>query len=229
MDRRYLNARSPLRQLEQGLHGGLGSGNVGAIVAGAGVGKSAFLVGIAIDALLRGETVLHVSLRHGIDHARAHYDSVYAALSASTRLDDAERTRLDVEQHRRIRAYAPGEFSVERLSEALVVESESGAPPALVMVDGLEAFDLVPDGLARLRALAQRFDVEVWLALDGDEAESAHLPALLSDQADSLAVILTAEADGAEIALRAVKDHDNPDLQSLHVALDPTTQLVVRH
>lgn len=229
MDRRYLNARSPLRQLEQQLHGGLGPGNVGAIVAGAGVGKSAFLVGVAIDALLRGETVLHVSLRHGIAHARAHYDSVYAALAQSTRLDDAERTRLDVEAHRRIRAYGPGEFDAERLSEALAVESESGAPPALVVVDGLEAFDLVPDGLARLRALAQRFGVEVWIALDADEAESAHLPALLSDQADSLAVILTAEADGAEVALRAVKDHDNPDLQSLHLALDPTTQLVVRH
>jgi len=228
MDRSYLNARSPLRQLEKGLHGGLGAGNVGAIVAGAGVGKSAFLVGIAIDALLRGETVLHVDLRHDVAHARAHYDAVFAALAQSTRLSDAERTRLDVDGHRRIRAYAPGEFSPERLAEALEVESESGARPALVVVDGLDALDLVPDGLARLRTAAKRFAVEVWLALDGDEAESAHLPALLSDQAESLAVILTAEADGAEIRLRAVKDHDNPDLQSLHVALDPTTQLVVR-
>ena len=64
MYRKYLNARSPLRLLEKGLHGGLGAGNVGALVAGAGVGKSAFLVGVATDELLRGGTVLHVSLRH---------------------------------------------------------------------------------------------------------------------------------------------------------------------
>ena len=71
MYREFLNARSPLRLLEKGLHGGLGAGNVGALVAGPGVGKSAFLVGVALDALLRGGTVLHVSLRHSVAHVKA--------------------------------------------------------------------------------------------------------------------------------------------------------------
>jgi hypothetical protein len=35
-------------------------------------------------------------------------------------------------------------------------------------------------------------------------------------------------ADGA-VALRALKDHDNPDLSDLHVALDPNTLLLKRN
>ena len=230
MYRKYLNARSPLRLLEKGLHGGLGAGNVGALVAGAGIGKSAFLVGVATDELLRGGTVLHVSLRHTVSHVKSYYDAVYAALAKSTKLEDAAVTHVEIDGHRRIRAYGVGEFDVTRLSEAVKLETESGAAPSIVVIDGLDTVDLVPDGLAQLRAFAAEKGIEIWLTLDADdEAEGAHLPALLADQERSLAVVLTAEPDGAEVALRAVKDHDKADLQNLHVALDPKTLLVVRH
>ena len=52
MYRKFLNARSPLRLLEKGLHGGLGKGNLGLVLAGHGVGKTACLVGIALDVAL---------------------------------------------------------------------------------------------------------------------------------------------------------------------------------
>ena len=55
MYRKFLNARSPLRLLEKGLHGGLGRGNLGVVLAGHGVGKTSFLVCVGLDELLRGE------------------------------------------------------------------------------------------------------------------------------------------------------------------------------
>ena len=61
MYRSYLNARSPLRLLEKGLHGGLGPGNLGVVLAAHGVGKTPFLVGLALDELLRGGAVLHAA------------------------------------------------------------------------------------------------------------------------------------------------------------------------
>ncbi len=229
MYRKYLNARSPLRLLEKGLHGGLGTGNVGALVAGAGVGKSAFLVGVATDELLRGGTVLHVTIDHTVGRTKAYYDAVYASLADSTKLEDAQATHVEIDGRRRIRAYPAGEFGVTKLADAAKLETESGARPTMIVIDGLDPMDLVPDGLAQLNALASEIGVEVWITLDADIDGGAHLPTLLADQSAALAVILAAEPDGHEVALRAVKDHDNPDLQNLHVALDPTTLLVVRH
>ena len=86
MYRKFLNARSPLRLLEKGLHGGLGSGNIGIVLAGHGVGKTSFLVGVAMDELLREGRVLHVSLSHTVSHVRAHYDTVYEELTFAPRL-----------------------------------------------------------------------------------------------------------------------------------------------
>ena len=56
-----LIARSPLRILERSTRGGLGKGKIGAIAARRGVGKTACLVHIATDQLLRGKQVVHVS------------------------------------------------------------------------------------------------------------------------------------------------------------------------
>jgi len=43
-------------------------------MARAGVGKTAFLVGIGVDALLSGQKVLHCSLERTVDKVRTWYD-----------------------------------------------------------------------------------------------------------------------------------------------------------
>ena len=53
MYRKEVNERSPLRLLEKSIHGGLGPGNLGVVLARAGVGKTAFLVQLGLDDLLR--------------------------------------------------------------------------------------------------------------------------------------------------------------------------------
>ena len=95
MYRKFLSARSPLRLLERGLHGGLGKGNIGLVLAGPGVGKTSFLVGVALDDLLRGEHVLHVSLDQSVSHTRAYYDTVFDELASSTHLEDEVRVHAE--------------------------------------------------------------------------------------------------------------------------------------
>ena len=59
--------RSPRKLLERDGHPGPGPGHLALIFARAGVGKTAFLVGIGVDALLAGQKVLHVSLESTVD------------------------------------------------------------------------------------------------------------------------------------------------------------------
>jgi KaiC/GvpD/RAD55 family RecA-like ATPase len=54
--------RSPMQSIFSNLRGGLNAGQVGGVMARAGVGKSAFLIHIALNHLLRGANVLHISL-----------------------------------------------------------------------------------------------------------------------------------------------------------------------
>ena len=227
MYRKFVNARSPMRLLERGLHGGLGVGNLGACVAGHGVGKSSFLVGVAIDELLRGGTVLHVALDQTVAHVRDYYDTVYLELASSTHLDEPIAIHAEIDNQRRIRSYRRDSFSASKLSDAVKVEAEAGIRPSLIVIDGFEARQLTGDDLAGIRALAENLAAEVWFTLEADGERG--LPEPLAANQDLVNVIVTLESKGDEITLRAIKDHENEDLQDLHVGLDPRTLLLVRN
>src|SRR5512136_3433002 len=95
-----LISRSPLRILENSIHGGLGKGNIGALASRKGVGKTACLVHIAADKLLQGKPVIHVSYASRVDHIMTWYEDIFKELAKSSKtrsaLDDFDelvRTR----------------------------------------------------------------------------------------------------------------------------------------
>ncbi len=228
MYRKFLNARSPLRLLEKGLHGGLGRGNLGVVLAGHGVGKTSFLVGVALDELLRSGRVLHVSLSHTVGHVRAHYDTVYDELAASTHLEDEGLIHGEIDRRRSIRVYPPNALTTAKLRDAVKLESEAGAKPSLIVLEGLDLASLERSDVEDLKALATELAAEVWLESASDTEREICVPESVAALGDLLSVILALEPGDGSVRLRALKDHENPDLSDLHVSLDPRTLLLVR-
>lgn len=226
MYRKFLNARSPLRLLEKGLHGGLGRGNLGAVVAGRGVGKTPFLVGVALDEMLRGGHVLHVAVDEGLQHVRDHYDTVFADLASTSHLEHEAEVHADVDRHRSIRCYPREGFDVARLREAVHLEGETGVRPHLIVLEGFDVSSR--QQVEELKNLARELDVEVWFSVACRQERVDGIPEELSAVRDLVSVILALEPGDEVMHLRALKDHDNPDLSELHVALDPKTLLLVR-
>ncbi len=228
MDAKFLNARSPMRLFEKGLHGGLGAGHLGLVLAGPGVGKTSFLVGVALDDLLRGKAVLHVALDQTVGHVRAYYDTVFDDFCSTTRLDDAAVVHARLDRLRSIRAYPPKGFDAARLREALKHEAEGGSQPSLVILEGYEVSTARPAELQELRDLAHEQQLEIWLSVVCSEEQIPELPVEVGHDAGSFDVILVLEPGPEAVALRVLKDHDNSDVGHLHVALDPRTLLLTR-
>ncbi|MCA9511856.1 MAG: hypothetical protein R3E88_06465 [Myxococcota bacterium] len=228
MYRKFVNARSPLRLLEKGLHGGLGAGNLGLLLAGRGVGKTPFLVGVALDEALRGGNVLHVALDQTVAHVKLHYDAVFDDFAATTHLDDVAVTRQEIDRRRNIRAYSAASFSASKLREAVKVEAEAGNRPALILIEGVDLPALDRAELLETKALAGELGAEVWLSVATEDEKVAALPAAVRLVEDVVGVILALEPETDAMKLRALKDHENPDVSALHVALDPNTLLLVR-
>jgi hypothetical protein len=227
--RKFLNARSPLRLLEQGLHGGLGPGNIGIVLAGHGVGKGSVLVGVALDELLRSGNVLHVSLADTVSHVRAHYDTVFEDLAATTHLEDEQGVHADIERRRSIRVYSRDAFSASKLREAVKLETEAGLRPSLLIIDGAD-FDAAERGdFEDFKALAEELAAEVWLSAQCRDESPVSIPDSIARLDDLVSVIVALDPGEETVALRALKDHDNPDASDLRVALDPRTLLLKRN
>jgi hypothetical protein len=228
MYRDFLTARSPLRLLEKGLHGGLGKGNLGLVLAGHGVGKTSFLVGVALDVLLRGEPVLHVVLDKTVAHTRAFYDTVFDDLASSTRLEDEAVVHEEVDRLRSIRAYPAEGFGPEKLREALKQEEELGSRPALLIVEGFGASGPSREDILEIASLAGERSAEIWVSAACPSERVEELPPALQPCRDLFSVILALEPETGSVALRALKDHDRADVSALRVALDPRTLLLIR-
>src|SRR5579884_480756 len=119
MHSKELNERNPLRLFEHSIHGGLGSGNIGVVVARHGIGKTPFLVGIALDEAMRRRKVLHVSLDKTVDHLREFYDEIFIDLAESAHLEDLSTERMEMERNRIIHTYAGKSFTIHKLRHSV--------------------------------------------------------------------------------------------------------------
>ncbi|HNH45716.1 MAG TPA: AAA family ATPase [Myxococcota bacterium] len=142
--------RSPLRALNSALGGGLRLGEVGLVSGKAGVGKSALLVQLALERLLRQEPVLDEALRYGAQHVRDQYESILEGTLRSMRPLDRAEALLQVERCRIIHAARDGAFSADRLHTLLATLADVvDFRPVLVVIDG---WDPQPADIEALRA-----------------------------------------------------------------------------
>lgn len=231
MHSKELNERSPLRLLEQSIHGGLGRGNLGVVVAQAGVGKTAFLVGIALDDLMRGRKVLHVAIDEPVDKIRGYYDEIFMDLARSSGLEDIGNERLKVERNRNIHTYVGKAFSISKLREAIeFLRTHMHFDPEALIIDGFRFEKATVADLEALRQLAREINGELWMSAVIPRkfpVEERAIPEPVAHFTDALDVILSMESGSGVVHLRLLKDHENPDVSDSHVALDPTTLLLI--
>jgi hypothetical protein len=230
MHSKELNERSPLRLLEQSIHGGLGRGNLGVVIAPPGVGKTAFLVGIALDDLMRGRKVLHVALDEPVDKIRDYYDEIFMDLARSSNLEDIGDERLNVERNRNIHTYGGKTFSIAKLRAAIeFLRTYMQFDPETLIIEGYRFEQTTPEELNEMRQIARDINGELWMSAVAAKTGTGEsgIPEPLAHLSGSLDVILSMQPAAGVVHLRLLKDHDNPDITDSRVALDPSTLLLI--
>jgi len=227
-----LSERNPLRLFEHSIHGGVGPGNIGVVVARHGLGKTAFLVGIAIDDAIRGRKVLHVTLDKTINHVREFYDEIFMDLAHSAELEDLAAARLDMERHRMIHTYTGGTFTIDKLRQSVQFLKEvAHFEPACLILQGFAFEKATLVDMESLHQLAVEFNLELWMSAlthRGVAADALGIPEPLTKLAPAIDVIVQMADDGGTVKLSLLKDHDNPNVAKLTLALDPSTMLLVK-
>lgn len=171
MQQGELPERGPLRALLAALQGGLRPGETALVRARAGSGKTALLMQLALDRLVRGDMVLHVALGGTIDQVRDGYESQLAGSTRLLRPVERVESRLQVERHRIIhvaRGALPTAGSIDALLTTLRQVMEFR--PSLVVIDGWEP---TPAEGTELAELAKRHALALWCACTPVRTEEA--------------------------------------------------------
>lgn len=200
--------QSPLRVLDRAIRGGLGKGHLGVIMAPEGVGKSACLVQIGLDALLRQRSVLHVAVGQSVEHVSTRYDALFDELAARVELADRGGVREAIAHRRLIWSPAEGAFTPRAFDEALVAfQSSVAAGPVTLLVDGFDWAGPAADETVRaMRASAVRVGAEVWLT--AREGRGLGPDGRLGGSGAVVDVVLVLEPRERHARLRLAKDFD---------------------
>lgn len=237
MYRKEVNERSPLRILERSIHGGLGKGNLGVVMARAGVGKTAFLIQVGLDDLMRQRQVLHVSIGQTVEHVQTWYYALFDDLARLTSLDDRDGIRAEVGRRSVIQAYPAGTaFDGAQLEKVLALYAEHASfEPAAILIDGWDWEGDEAQGrevLKSFKAIAARLGAELWMSAQTHRVDTPEHPTAIPGPCKAFTDLVDVAAflephHGAHVAVRILKDHDNSELEETHLELDPDTLRLV--
>ncbi|RPI03699.1 MAG: hypothetical protein EHM72_00750 [Calditrichaeota bacterium] len=226
--------RSPIRTLEKTLGGGLQAGQLGVITAWKGVGKTASLVHIATDILLRGQNVLHVSFADDSRHIIGWYEQVFREVARANKLDNAQDVHDEIIRHRLILHFKNFETPFAEIKKHISqVESSWSDSPRLIIVDGFQFDKITKSFLLEWKEYAAEHQVGIWFSAtvhrDNSDVDEFDIPAPINAYRDQFQVIILLEPLKEVISFKLLKCNQLTNAPKLQLRLDPKTLLISNH
>jgi len=184
----------------------LGAGEAGVVMARAGIGKTSFLVKLALETLEDHGQVVHVALGQTLERVHRHYAQLYTEHSSAEDVGMHDEHFAGMVRGRAVQIMADRALDAARLQAILdTFRKHLDIKPALVVLDGADWHPdrTDPAWLAGLKQVAHDAGAGLWLSLliNSDSTE----PPEVSGQVD-LAVWL--EQDSRGVNLRVQKAFD---------------------
>jgi hypothetical protein len=230
MQKEDLIKKNPLRVLNPLTPETLPDHRLGLIMARAGLGKTAILVQIAMDSMLRGQKVLHVSIGEGLEKAKAWYEDIFKYIAEGFQLEQAADVESELMRNRMIMTFKEAAFSRPKLEERLNdLVYQNIFRPDIVLVDGYDFASADYDSVMDLKEMMAAMNVQGWFSAlrhrDDNRKSAAGVPAPCHEVDGLFDTVIILQPEQDSILLNIIKDeYDGAAGKILN--LDPSTMMV---
>lgn len=206
-------------------------GKFGAVLSRAGVGKTSFLVQIALTQLLNDEKILHVSLDDPMDKINIRYKEGYTNLIDSIGYVDPQKAvRLweNINPNKVGISYTESTFDTDKIRDYLKSFKKADlALPSIIVIDGLNFDTDISETLNQLESLNRDFSVFIWFSMQNHREEELcddGFPIQLEKYKEKFDKAVLLQPVENKIDAIVLKDGDRTDEKCL---LNPATMMVV--
>jgi len=220
--------KNPLRVLKIGKDS---ASEMGLVMARAGLGKTALLVQIALDAILLGNRVIHVSIGESIDKTRAWYDDILRHILQEQSVSKPHELIDMVQRHRMIMTFKESAFNRPRLEERLndLIMQDIFKPNCLV-IDGFDFVNADRSAIEDLKEMADAMSLHIWFSAvshrDDKRVSSAGVPAPCHELDDLFDTVIQIKPEENKIRLAILKNKGQEPETGIALDLDPTTMMI---
>ena len=201
----------------------------GAVLSRAGVGKTQFLVQIALTRLLNNEKTLHISLNDPMEKINLRYMDSYSNLVDSIGYVDPQKAKRlweDINQLKVGIAYNESSFAPKKIAEYLnSFKKNNDELPSLLVIDGLNFEKDLSNLLDQLENLSETFNISIWFSMRTHREESLcsdGYPKQLDKVKDRFDKALFLNPKDNKIEATVLKNGEDKDRKYI---LDPATMM----
>jgi len=232
MVKEELIQRSPVGFFMKSIHGGLRQGELGIIASLSGLGKTSVLVQIALDKLLQGKKVIHVSFNQHTDYVLTWYEDIFNEFIKKKNLEHEEDVKSDIVKNRVLMKFNQEGLTVEQILKSLrAMIRDGGFEAECIIVDGYRFTPQEGENISRIKEFARELELSIWFSctLDDDQAafDKQDIPVIIKDYAELFDVIVVLEARQDHINFAVSRDRDIHNPEHLAFRLDPKTLLIL--
>jgi len=230
MQKEDLIRKNPLRVLNPLSAESLPDHRMGLVMARAGLGKTAILVQIAMDSMLRGQKVLHVSIGEDLGKAKAWYEDIFKYITENIQMGTSSEVEDELMRNRMIMTFKVAAFSRPKLEERLNdLVYQNIFRPDIVVVDGYDFARADYDSIMGLREMMAAMNVQGWFSAlrhrEDDRKSAAGVPAPCHEVDGLFDTVIVLQPEKDSILLNIIKDeYDGAAGKTLK--LDPSTMMV---
>ncbi len=206
-------------------------GRFGAVLSRAGVGKTSFLVQIALTQLLGNEKILHISLDDSMEKINLRYLEGYNNLVDSIGYVDpqkAVRVWEDIHPNKVGISYTEATFDTQKITDYLKSFKKADLSlPSLIIIDGLDFDQDNSPLLDELEAINREFSIFIWFSMKSHREEQLcddGYPVQLETHKDRFDKAIFLQPIENKIEALVLKDGDRTDVR---YQLNPATMMVV--
>ncbi len=220
--------QNPLRVLNMSKE----QNQMGLVMARAGLGKTALLVQIALDAILRGKRVIHVSIGESIDKTKTWYGDILQLILQEHSVTRPHELIDMVARHRMIMTFKVAAFTRSRLEERLNdLVLQDIFRPNILIVDGFDFVKTSREDLEDIKNLLESMNMQAWFSAichrEDPRISPTGVPAPCHEIDDLFdMIVLLKPQPNATIQLDIIRNYGEQVEGGKSLSLDPTTMMV---
>ncbi len=222
-----LIANNPLGAFKADANGDTVSQRMGLVVSRPGIGKTAILVQIALDNMLHGKQVMHVSVGESIEKTKSWYNDIIDDIATGAKQEDVAGVKYEILRNRMIMTFNASTFNRPKLEERLndLIQQDIFRPSCLV-IDGLDFSKIDRQILEDIGDMQQSSGMNVWFS---GISHREGLPEDFQKNIDLFDTVLFLKPDASgdgKIFLNVLKDSTGCVEEGKSMRLDPTSMVV---
>jgi len=190
------------------------------------------LVQLAMDKLLQGKKVIHVSFAQLRQDVFIWYEDIFEGFIGSKNLESRDEVKNEIVKNRVLMNFNQDGMTLDMVAKSLrAMISDGGFAADTLIVDGFDFSRSDREYVSRLRDFAKDMGLSIWCncTVNGNEPryDEANIPMIVKDFIDLIDVVIVLESKPDHVELSVSKDRSEPSGKGPATRLDPKTLLLL--